>query len=177
MGHPSSPTLSPGGFARWKLGIWRETGNSILPLKPTDHPRGRPDAALHRTWSETAMGHDSYTLAWILPYVREALKQTSNFEYRTYANALFFQLEKAQVQGVARFPLGSYWGGQTFQYEAMPAELREVASEAFFHLFHKGFPSLRLPMPVKIDRPCTCLELLSGGSYGFKAESAARGRS
>jgi hypothetical protein len=86
-----------------------------------------------------AMAQDTLTLAWILPYVREALKQTSNFEFRTYANALFMQLEQAQVNGVARFPLGSYSGGQTFQYEAMPADLRALVSEAFFHLFHKGY--------------------------------------
>lgn len=85
------------------------------------------------------MAQDNLTLAWILPYVREALKQTSNFEYRTYANALFTQLERAQVNGVTRFPPGSYSGGQTFQYEAMPADLRALVSEAFFHLFHKGY--------------------------------------
>jgi hypothetical protein len=85
------------------------------------------------------MARDTFTLTWILPYVREALKQTSNFEFRTYANSLFFQLEKAQVNGVVRFPLGSYSGGQTFQYEAMPADLRALVSEAFFHLFHKGY--------------------------------------
>src|SRR5579875_2128956 len=86
-----------------------------------------------------AMAQNTFTLAWILPYVREALRQTSNFEFRTYANALFTQLEKAQVDGVARFPPGSYSGGQIFQYDAMPAELRALVSEAFFHIFHKGY--------------------------------------
>jgi hypothetical protein len=38
---------------------------------------------------DTAMTQDTYTLEWILPYVREGLKRTSNFEFRTYANALF----------------------------------------------------------------------------------------
>lgn len=85
------------------------------------------------------MAQDTFTLTWILPYVREALKQTSNFEFRTYANALFAQLEQAQVNGVVRFPLGSYSGGQTFQYEAMPADLGALVSRAFFHLFHKGY--------------------------------------
>jgi hypothetical protein len=85
------------------------------------------------------MAQDTFTLAWILPYVREALKQTFNFEFRTYANALFAQLEQAQVEGVVRFPPGAYSGGQTFQYEAMPAELRALISEAFFHIFHKGY--------------------------------------
>jgi hypothetical protein len=85
------------------------------------------------------MAQQTYTLAWILPFVREALKGTSNFEFRTYANALFFQLEKAQVSGVVRFPPGAYSGGQTFQYEQFPSELRDLVTEAFFHLFHKGY--------------------------------------
>lgn len=85
------------------------------------------------------MAQDTFTLAWILPYVREALRQTNNFEFRSYANALFFQLELAQVNGVARFPPDSYSGGQIFQYEGMPPDLRALVSEAFFHLFHKGY--------------------------------------
>jgi hypothetical protein len=85
------------------------------------------------------MAQDTYTLAWILPYVRQALRQTSNFEFRTYANALFAQLEQAQVPGIARFQLGQYSGGQTYQYDAMPHELRALVSEAFFHIFHKGY--------------------------------------
>lgn len=85
------------------------------------------------------MAQNTLTLAWILPYVRQALKQTSNFEFRTYANALFAQLEQAQVEGVTRFPLGAYSGGQTYQYDAMPHELRALVSEAFFYIFHKGY--------------------------------------
>lgn len=86
-----------------------------------------------------AMAQITFSLAWILPYVREALKQTRNFEFRTYANALFLQLEKAQVEGVERFQLGQYSGGQTFRYDAMPPDLRALVTEAFFHLFHKGY--------------------------------------
>ena len=58
------------------------------------------------------MAQDTYTLAWILPYVRQALRQTSNFEFRTYANALFAQLEQAQVPGIARFQLGDSGTGE-----------------------------------------------------------------
>jgi hypothetical protein len=85
------------------------------------------------------MTEQSYTLAWILPYVREALKQTSNFKFSTYANALFFRLEAAQVKGVVRFQPGTYSGGQTFQLNQMPPDLRALVSEAFFYLFHKGY--------------------------------------
>ena len=85
------------------------------------------------------MAQDTFTLAWILPYVREALKQKHNLEFRHYANAVFTQLEQAQVDGVTRYSPGSYSSGQIFHYDAMPAALRELVSEAFFHLFHKGY--------------------------------------
>lgn len=85
------------------------------------------------------MEKPAYTLSWILPFVRQALKTTSNFEYRTYANAILFQLEKAQVEGVVRFQLGAYSGGQLFQYDQVPLGVREVIAEAYFHLFHKGY--------------------------------------
>jgi hypothetical protein len=85
------------------------------------------------------MTQETYTLAWILPYVREALKQTGNFKFSMYANALFFKLEEANVKGVIRFQPGGYSAGQTFQLSQMPHELRALVSEAFFFLFHKGF--------------------------------------
>jgi hypothetical protein len=91
------------------------------------------------------MAQENYTLAWILRYVREALKHTSNLEFRTYANSLFLQLEKAQVQGITRFPADKYSGGQIFQYDAMPDGLRALVSEAFFHLFHKGYIAPEAP--------------------------------
>lgn len=85
------------------------------------------------------MEQPAYTLSWILPFVRQALKGSSSFEYRTNANALFAQLEKAQVKDVAKDPMGTYSGGQTFQYDQIPDLLRGLATEAFFHLFHKGY--------------------------------------
>lgn len=74
------------------------------------------------------MAQELYTLAWILPYVREALKQTGNFKFSTYANALFFKLEEANVKGVVRVQPGAYSGGQTFQLNQMPHELRALVS-------------------------------------------------
>ena len=87
------------------------------------------------------MAKNTFTLTWILPYVRQGLKQTDNFEFRTYANALFTELEKANTLGVVRLPQGSpsYHGGQIFDYQTMPRDLRNLVTEAFFHLFHKGY--------------------------------------
>ncbi|MFP5231824.1 MAG: hypothetical protein ACLGQX_04240 [Acidobacteriota bacterium] len=93
------------------------------------------------------MAKNTFTLTWILPYVRQGLKQTDNFEFRTYANALFTELEKANTLGVVRLPQGSpsYHGGQIFDYQTMPPQLRALVSEAFFHLFHKGYIAPEAP--------------------------------
>ncbi len=85
------------------------------------------------------MEQNTFTLAWILPYFLQALQQTDNFEFRTYANALFAELEMAKTPGVVRFPQGQRVGWQIFQYQEMPPKLRDLLSEAFFHLFHKGY--------------------------------------
>lgn len=96
-------------------------------------------AVLMYSLSHIDMAQETYTLTWILPYVREALKQMSNFEFRTYATALFYNLEQAGVSGVTRFPPGMYSGGEAFQYDGMPQPLKDLVTEAFFHLFHKGY--------------------------------------
>lgn len=124
---------------------------------------------MYSVW-HIAMAQDTFTLAWILPYIREALKQTSNFEFRTYANALFIQLEKAQINGVARFPLGSYSGGQVFQYEAMPADLRALVSEAFFHLFHKGYIAPVAPDAHLNQPPLHMFNVTRRGRAWFQGE-------
>ena len=90
------------------------------------------------------MTEQNYTLAWILPYVRQALKGTSNFEYRNYADALCFQLEKAGVKGIVRCQQPQVYARQ-FEYDQMPHDLRALVSEAFFHFFHKGYITPETP--------------------------------
>jgi hypothetical protein len=80
-----------------------------------------------------------YTLSWILPFVRQALKATSNFEYRNFVQQLWAELEKAQVKGIVRTPPLQIYSGQIFQYDQAPHELRVLTTEAFFYLFHSGF--------------------------------------
>ncbi|MFZ0705346.1 MAG: hypothetical protein WAM71_07065 [Candidatus Korobacteraceae bacterium] len=80
-----------------------------------------------------------YTLSWILPFVRQSLKATTNFEYRSFVQQLWTELEKAQVPGIGRTPLLQMQSGQVFQYDQAPHELRVLTTEAFFYLFHNGF--------------------------------------
>ena len=85
------------------------------------------------------MTKPSYPLPWILPFVRTALKSANTFEYRTYVSALWSALEAAQIPGVIRIPPHQSFSGQVFQYDQAPHELRQVTTEAFFYLFHKGY--------------------------------------
>jgi hypothetical protein len=43
-----------------------------------------------------------YSLRSMLPFARAAIRTTSNFEIRQFADLLFGELEKAQVPGVVR---------------------------------------------------------------------------
>ncbi len=85
------------------------------------------------------MTKPSYTLPWILPFVRTALRHTGNFEYRHYVTALWSALEAAKIPGVIRTPANLSFSGQVFQYDRAPHELHQVTTEAFYYLFHKGY--------------------------------------
>ncbi len=80
-----------------------------------------------------------YTLPWILPFVRQSLKATSNFEYRNFVQQLWTELEKVQVPGIVRTPPLQMHSGQVFLYDQAPHDLRVLTTEAFFYLFHNGF--------------------------------------
>jgi hypothetical protein len=85
------------------------------------------------------MTEPAYTLSWILPFVRQSLKATSNFEYRLFVQQLWSELERAKVPGITRTALLQMHSGQVFQYDQAPQELRSLTAEAFFYLFHNGF--------------------------------------
>lgn len=85
------------------------------------------------------MTEPAYTLSWILPFVRQSLKATSNFEYRNFVQQLWTELEKAQVPGIVRTPPHQAHSGQVFQYHQAPHDLRILIPEAFFYLFHNGY--------------------------------------
>jgi hypothetical protein len=87
-------------------------------------------------YSVLHMSHPTYTLPWILPFVRQAMKPMGNLDYRTFYANLWMELEKAQVPGVVRpqFP-----AQEAFEYNQASHELRAVANEAFFYLFRNGY--------------------------------------
>lgn len=80
-----------------------------------------------------------YTLSWILPFVRHALKGSSGITYDHYLSRLWTELEKSKMQEIIRTPQFQMASGRVFMYEQSPYELRAVATEAFFYLFHNGY--------------------------------------
>jgi len=78
-----------------------------------------------------------YSLASMLPFARAAIRNTSNFEIRGFADLLFGELEKAQVPGVVR----KQFGPTRFDFTEMNCspQLRDGTVEVFFHLVHRGF--------------------------------------
>jgi hypothetical protein len=85
------------------------------------------------------MTEPTYTLSWILPFVRQSLKGVGNSEYRNYVQGLWSAQEKAQVPGVVGPTPYRPHLGQVFLFDQAPHELRTVAIEAFFYLFHNGY--------------------------------------
>jgi hypothetical protein len=84
-----------------------------------------------------AMSFD-YSLEKMVPFARAAIKPTSNFEIRHFMDALFAELDKAHVPGVARQnPRGQY--NYNFSEGAYSPELRRAATEVFFYLVHRGY--------------------------------------
>lgn len=81
------------------------------------------------------MTKTTYTLDWILPYARLALKGAHEISYRRYAEALWGHLEKVGTPGIAA--TSDHY--DRFHNDGIPIELRSLTSEAFFYFFRKGY--------------------------------------
>jgi len=88
------------------------------------------------------MTQPTYNLSWILPIVRREIKVRGNFEYRHFAQQLWFGLEKLNVAGVVRIPPNQAHLNQVFQ--PIPYALQNAAAEAFWYLVRCGYIS---PLP------------------------------
>lgn len=85
------------------------------------------------------MAAAEYTLEWLLPYVREAMRGTSNFEYRNYADAVLSKLHAANVPGIVKRDYFQASTGRPFDEQKVPHQLSQLLAEALFHLFRHGF--------------------------------------
>ena len=61
-----------------------------------------------------------YMLEWLLPYVREAMRGTSNFEYRNYADAVLGKLHAANVPEIVKWDYFQASTGRPFDEQKVP---------------------------------------------------------
>lgn len=90
------------------------------------------------------MPQAQYTLEWLLPYVRR-IQARGNIDYRIFADQLWAQLEQAGVPGVVRTSQFHAGSGRTFQYDALPVDLKNATAEAWFYLFRNGYMAPAAP--------------------------------
>lgn len=90
------------------------------------------------------MTQPSYSLSWILPYVRRALNGVGNLNFNQYLGNLWLQLEKDQIADAQRHTIHTGTPGQII-WDGAPWGLRNAATEAFFYLFRNGFISPQPP--------------------------------
>jgi hypothetical protein len=98
------------------------------------------------------MPQQTYSLSCILPIIRNEVKARGNFEYRVFAQQVWFALEKNKVEGVLRTPPERSYSGQVF--EPIPQGLQNAAAEAFWFLMRCGYIS-----PVPRDDQSGSLDL------------------
>src|SRR5256885_12147940 len=80
-----------------------------------------------------------YSLSWIMPYVREALRQRGEFTFDGFVDGLWRVLESAGVPGIVRQPPERGYTGTTYDFAQASNQLRFVATEAFHYLIYNGF--------------------------------------
>lgn len=84
------------------------------------------------------LDQQTYTLSWIMPFARQSLKGKGNFGFKHFANDLFEIMLQANVSGIERSQLGASLG-ERFQYDEIPLIIRQLVTEVFFHILHKGY--------------------------------------
>jgi hypothetical protein len=94
-------------------------------------------------------------LSSILPFVRTSLKGRGNFSFENFVEGLWGELEKVGTPGIAKTsPLQGYTGS-SYNFNSADGRLQQVATEAFYYLFHGGFivPQLsNFPSHAHINR-------------------------
>lgn len=80
----------------------------------------------------------NYSLEWILPMVRESLRDVGGFHFNRYADSVCAVLAKRGVAGVyKREPTAG--GNNVYDWARIPHKLRDTITESFFFLVHGGF--------------------------------------
>jgi hypothetical protein len=79
-----------------------------------------------------------YSLSWILPLVRESLRERSNFTFDNYIEGLWQVFERIGLPGVQKKSALSGYTGSAYDFSTASYDLRFAATEAFFYLVRSG---------------------------------------
>src|SRR5260370_16923106 len=78
-------------------------------------------------------------MSWILPFMREALRPMSNFNFENFINELWRVLENAKVEGIVRKSQTQGFDGTNYQFIQAPQPLVFAAAEGFSYLLNTGY--------------------------------------
>lgn len=99
------------------------------------------------------MTSPTYTLDWILPFIRQALKGTQRVEYHRFVDAVWSRLENASVPGAVKFGAHEPGYSTMFNWKEAPPDLRNATNEAFFYLIRRGFIVPLVPPESYLNPP------------------------
>jgi len=94
------------------------------------------------------MATTEFDLSWILPYVRESLRERGNVSFDSYMEGLWEVLHRARIEGVEKRGAHQGYAGTYFNFDAAPQDLRLAAIEAFAYLEHNRF--ILRPPPTSV---------------------------
>lgn len=80
-----------------------------------------------------------YSLSWILPFVRESLRERGNFSFDGFVDGLWPVLGNAGVSGIEKHPPTRGYSGTTYDWSQAANQLRVVTCESFYYLIQNGF--------------------------------------
>ncbi len=81
-----------------------------------------------------------FDLSWILPYVRESLRDRSYLNFDQFIDGVWTVLDRAGVgKGIEKPPITQGYTGRQYNHDAAHPDIRTAATEAFYYLEQNRF--------------------------------------
>jgi hypothetical protein len=80
-----------------------------------------------------------YDLSWILPHVRESLRERGNFNFEEFIDGLWAVLERVNVKSIEKYSIHQSHAGRRYNYDAAHPDIQMAATEAFYYLEQNRF--------------------------------------
>jgi hypothetical protein len=80
-----------------------------------------------------------YNMSWILPYVRQSLRNRGNMSFDGYVDGLWQVLGLAGVPSIEKTPLNQSASGRQYLFDAAREDIKSAATEAFYYLEFNRF--------------------------------------